>query len=344
MNSCQAIAFLALFIAGIAISADGQIADSNASPEYRVMFYNLENLFDTYDDPLTRDDEFTPDGTKSWSYYRYQKKLNAIAKVIIAVGEWNPPAVIGLCEVENFQVLLDLTTKTPLKSLGYQIIHENSTDSRGIDVAMLYRPEVAKRIDHVSVRLKGTDWTTRDILVATLLFLPSKDTVHFMVNHWPSRYGGKEQTESRRIEIAHLLRCQVDSVQSTNARAKLLIMGDLNDEPADKSVQDALKVLPADDPVDAHQLYNLAYADFRKGRGTLVFKEINNTWFLFDQIIVSGPLIDAAGLNVKGRKLNIFGPKWILKDQKPFRTYQGPIYKGGFSDHLPIFIDLYLND
>lgn len=344
MKSCQAIAFLALFIAGIAISADGQIADSNASPEYRVMFYNLENLFDTYDDPLTRDDEFTPDGTKSWSYYRYQKKLNAIAKVIIAVGEWNPPAVIGLCEVENFQVLLDLTTKTPLKSLGYQIIHENSTDSRGIDVAMLYRPEVAKRIDHVSVRLKGTDWTTRDILVATLLFLPSKDTVHFMVNHWPSRYGGKEQTESRRIEIAHLLRCQVDSVQSTNARAKLLIMGDLNDEPADKSVQDALKVLPADDPVDAHQLYNLAYADFRKGRGTLVFKEINNTWFLFDQIIVSGPLIDAAGLNVKGRKLNIFGPKWILKDQKPFRTYQGPIYKGGFSDHLPIFIDLYLND
>jgi hypothetical protein len=344
MNSCQAIAFLALFIAGIAISADGQIADSNASPEYRVMFYNLENLFDTYDDPLTRDDEFTPDGTKSWSYYRYQKKLNAIAKVIIAVGEWNPPAVIGLCEVENFQVLLDLTTKTPLKSLGYQIIHENSTDSRGIDVAMLYRPEVAKRIDHVSVRLKGTDWTTRDILVARLLFLPSEDTVHFMVNHWPSRYGGKEQTESRRIEIAHLLRCQVDSVQSTNARAKLLIMGDLNDEPADKSVQDALKVLPADDPVDAHQLYNLAYADFRKGRGTLVFKEINNTWFLFDQIIVSGPLIDAAGLNVKGRKLNIFGPKWILKDQKPFRTYQGPIYKGGFSDHLPIFIDLYLND
>lgn len=344
MKSCQAIAFLALFIAGIAISADGQIADSNASPEYRVMFYNLENLFDTYDDPLTRDDEFTPDGTKSWSYYRYQKKLNAIAKVIIAVGEWNPPAVIGLCEVENFQVLLDLTTKTPLKSLGYQIIHENSTDSRGIDVAMLYRPEVAKRIDHVSVRLKGTDWTTRDILVARLLFLPSEDTVHFMVNHWPSRYGGKEQTESRRIEIAHLLRCQVDSVQSTNARAKILIMGDLNDEPADKSVQDALKVLPADDPVDAHQLYNLAYADFRKGRGTLVFKEINNTWFLFDQIIVSGPLIDAAGLNVKGRKLNIFGPKWILKDQKPFRTYQGPIYKGGFSDHLPIFIDLYLND
>jgi hypothetical protein len=344
MKSCQAIAFLALFIAGIAISADGQIADSNASPEYRVMFYNLENLFDTYDDPLTRDDEFTPDGTKSWSYYRYQKKLNAIAKVIIAVGEWNPPAVIGLCEVENFQVLLDLTTKTPLKSLGYQIIHENSNDSRGIDVAMLYRPEVAKRIDHVSVRLKGTDWTTRDILVARLLFLPSEDTVHFMVNHWPSRYGGKEQTESRRIEIAHLLRCQVDSVQSTNARAKILIMGDLNDEPADKSVQDVLKVLPADDPVDAHQLYNLAYADFRKGRGTLVFKEINNSWFLFDQIIVSGPLIDAAGLNVKGRKLNIFGPKWILKDQKPFRTYQGPIYKGGFSDHLPIFIDLYLND
>jgi hypothetical protein len=109
-------------------------------------------------------------------------------------------------------------------------------------------------------------------------------------------------------------------------------------------LQEVLKALPADDLVDAHQLYNLAYADFRHGRGTLVFKEINNTWFLFDQIIVSGSLIDGAGLNVKGRKLNIFDPGWILKDQKPFRTYQGPIYKGGFSDHLPIFIDLYLNE
>jgi endonuclease/exonuclease/phosphatase family metal-dependent hydrolase len=344
MKYCQAIAFLALFFPGIAMSAYGQSSDSNVPREYRVMFYNLENLFDTYDDPLTRDDEFTPDGAKSWSYNRYQKKLNAIAKVIIAVGEWDPPAVIGLCEVENFQVLLDLATKTPLKSMGYQIIHENSSDSRGIDVAMLYRPEVAKRIDHVSVSLKSTDWTTRDILLARLLFLQTGDTLHFLVNHWPSRYGGKEQTEPRRLEIARLLRHHADSLQSLNPSAKMLIMGDLNDEPVDKSLQEVLKALPADDLVDAHQLYNLAYADFRHGRGTLVFKEINNTWFLFDQIIVSGSLIDGAGLNVKGRKLNIFDPGWILKDQKPFRTYQGPIYKGGFSDHLPIFIDLYLNE
>jgi len=344
MKYCQAIAFIALFIPGIAMSAYSQSAASNAPREYRVMFYNLENLFDTYDDPLTLDDEFTPDGAKSWSYYRYQKKLNAIAKVIIAVGEWNPPAAIGLCEVENFQVLLDLTTKTPLKSLGYQIIHENSNDSRGIDVAMLYRPEVAQRIDHVSVSLKNADWTTRDILLARLFFLQTGDTVHFFVNHWTSRYGGKEQTEPRRHKIAHLLRHSVDSLQSINPSAKMLIMGDFNDEPVDKSLQEVLRAFPTDDPIDARQLYNLAYADSRIGKGTLVFKEINNTWFLFDQIMVSGSLIDGAGLIIKGRKLNIFGPRWILKDQKPFRTYQGPIYKGGFSDHLPIFIDLYLNE
>lgn len=344
MKYLQAIIITLLFSSGISLDLTAQVTNSTETPEHRIMFYNLENLFDTYDDPHTSDEEFTPDGLKSWSYYRYQKKLNDLAKVIIALGEWNPPAVIGVCEVENFQVLLDLTTKTPLESFGYQIIHENSSDPRGIDVALLYRSELAKRIDHVSIRLKDTDFKTRDILLARLFFPQTEDTIHVFVNHWPSRYGGKEQTEPKRFEIAHLLRHHVDSLQIIDPEIKILVMGDLNDEPTDKSLKEILNALPADKSIDQHQLYNLCFDAYRSGKGTLVFKEINNTWFLFDQIIVSGSLIDGEGFIVKGRKIAIFDPPWILNDEKPFRTYQGPIYKGGFSDHLPIFIDLYQDE
>jgi predicted extracellular nuclease len=344
MRYLQVIIITFLYSSGISHDLTAQSTDSKEIQEIRIMFYNLENLFDTYDDPLTSDDDFTADGLKSWSYYRYQKKLNDLAKVIIALGEWNPPAVIGVCEVENFQVLLDLTTKTPLETFGYQIIHENSGDSRGIDVALLYRPERVKKIDHVSIRLKNTEWKTRDILLARLFFPHTGDTIQVFVNHWPSRYGGKEQTEPKRFEIAYLLRHHIDSLQIIDPDLKILIMGDLNDEPTDKSLEKILKALPADKTINRHQLYNLCFDEYGNGKGTLVFKEINNTWFLFDQIIVSGSLIDGEGLIVKGRNIKIFDPPWILNDEKPFRTYQGPIYKGGFSDHLPIFIDLYQDE
>jgi predicted extracellular nuclease len=139
---------------------EGLHAQQTPHPDdkYRIMFYNVENLFDTYNDPSTNDDEFTPEGSKNWSAYRYQKKLNDIARVIIAAGEWNAPAVVGLCEIENFQVLLDLTTNTPLKPLGYQIVHENSKDARGIDVALLYRADKVKKLEHQLIRLEEEAW------------------------------------------------------------------------------------------------------------------------------------------------------------------------------------------
>ena len=305
------------------------------------MFYNIENLFDTYDDPLTQDDEFTPNGTKRWTDYRYQKKLRDLSKVIIASGEWSAPDIIGLCEIENFQVLLDLINKTPLKSFNYQIIHENSPDARGIDVAMLYRPQFIKKISHKTIRIgTGEAWKTRDILASTLV-LNTSDTIHFFVNHWPSRIGGKEKTEAKRVMVARTLRHQIDSIFSMNDRSKIVVMGDFNDEAGDKSLLEILDANPLTTYPADNLLYNLSFPDLKAGLGTLVFKEINHTWFLFDQIIVSGSLIKSAGFTVKNRKSTIFNQSWLLRDGRPYLTYQGPIYKGGFSDHLPVFIDLY---
>ena len=173
------------------------------------MFYNLENLFDTFDDPVTNDDEFTPENEKSWTHYRYQQKLNNLAKVKIALGQWSPPVIIGLCEIENLQVLLDLTTKTPLTELGYQIIHENSNDERGIDVAIIYRHEFIEKISHQSLNVQHeSERKARDILLAEMVF-DENDTQYTFINHWPSRYGGKERTEHKRIKTANTVKFPV---------------------------------------------------------------------------------------------------------------------------------------
>ncbi len=336
-----------IFFANVLI-AQSVTSTSEFDPEprgdngFRIMFYNVENLFDTFDDPAINDEEFTSNGEKGWSYYRYKEKLNHIAKTIIAVGGWEAPALIGLCEIENFQVLMDLITKTPLKKYGYQIVHENSNDKRGIDVALLFRPDKLLKIAHISIKIEDNTLVTRDILYASFSY-QQKDTVHFYVNHWPSRYGGKSFSESKRIKVASVLKSNTDSLLKVYRKPKILVMGDFNDDPSDESLSLVLDAMPLKSSIIPRQLYNLSFKDFRLGKGTLVYKEIDHTWFLFDQMIVSGALIEGAGLLTKGRKTIIYKSDWLLKNGRPFRTYQGPIYKGGFSDHLPIFIDLYFN-
>ncbi len=340
---------LSWIFTGISVASVAQVGidevDFDPAPRgdsgLRIMFYNVENLFDTFDDPAINDEEFTPEGEKSWSYYRYKEKLNDIAKTIIAVGGWEPPDFIGLCEIENFQVLLDLSTLTPLKKFGYQIIHENSRDRRGIDVAALYLPQKFTKLSHESIVISGDDsFATRDILHATMTF-QNKDTLHFFINHWPSRFGGKAFSEYKRILVANTLKTKTDSLFSVNKNSKIILLGDFNDEPNDRSLSEILNANELKENALAGHLYNLSFQDYNSGKGTLVFKEIDYTWFLFDQIIVSGTMISGNGLLIKGRKSNIFKADWLLKTGRPFRTYQGPIYRGGFSDHLPIFIDLY---
>lgn len=319
--------------------------------DLRIMFYNVENLFDTFDDPAVDDEEFLPGGAKSWTYYRYKEKLNNLAKTIIAVGGWEPPDLIGLSEIENFQVLLDLTNETPLKSFGYQIIHENSMDSRGIDVALLYLPEKVKKLKHKSIRFgEGVGLQTRDILFTTFCF-QDKDTFSIYVNHWSSRYGGKEFTREKRMLAADVLKSHVTGELLNNPSSKLIILGDFNDEPDDESLHNILGAKSAKKASVSHgsqneflELYNLSFPDFQQGRGTLTYKEIDYTWFLFDQIIVTGTLLEGVGLKVKGQQCHIFSADWLLENGRPKRSYQGPIYKGGFSDHLPIFVDLYYKE
>ena len=313
----------------------------------RIMFYNVENLFDTFDDPAKEDDQFTSKGEKNWNHYRYKEKLNNIAKTIIAVGGWEPPDIVGLCEVENLHVLLDLVSKTPLRKFGYRVIHKNSPDPRGIDNALLYLPDKLEKINSGLLRIGtiGTkeEFLTRDILHASFSFMP-KDTIQFFVNHWPSRFGGKSFSEHRRIEVANALKVHIDSIQSLNREAKLILMGDFNDEPGDPSISDVLNAQPLTNTIYDSGLYNLSYEDYRDGKGTITYKDIDVTWYLFDQIIVSGALINGRGLKINGRKNHIFKADWLIKNGRPFRAYQAPIYRGGFSDHLPIFLDLYYSD
>lgn len=309
----------------------------------RIIFYNVENLFDTFDDPLTADQEYTPESEKSWTHFRYKEKLNHIAKTLIAAGGWEAPDLIGLCEVENFQVLLDLTTKTPLQKFTYQIIHENSPDSRGIDCAILYRATKLQKIDDHAIEIGADKLVTRDLLYASFEF-NSVDTLHILVNHWPSRYGGKEVTEGKRLQVARQVRKQVDQLQIQSPMAKVLIMGDFNDEPNDISMTQVLSAGMLGKNIDVDELYNMSMFDFKRGMGTIVHRDIDSNWYLFDQMIVTGSLLTDTRLTVKGKKNYIFCQNWLLKDGRPHRSYRGPIYTGGFSDHLPIFIDLYYRD
>ena len=199
------------------------------------------------------------------------------------------------------------------------------------------------KISHKSIKIGDPSFVTRDILHATFSIM-QKDPIHFFINHWPSRRGGKAFSEGKRIIVSSVLKSKIDSLLSTEKRSKIMIMGDFNDEPSDQSVAETLKAIPVNSTIEAKQLYNLSFTDYRFRKGTLVYKEIDHTWFLFDQIIVSGAVIKGPGLLTKGKKSTIFKTEWLLKNDRPFRTYQGPVYRGGFSDHLPVFIDLYFKN
>jgi len=313
---------------------------------YRIMFFNTENLFDTKDDTLTNDDEFLPEGERHWNNYRFYKKLNNTARVIIAVGEWQLPAIVGLCEIENRYVLNQLVFETPLKNFDYRIIHRESPDWRGIDVAMLYRPEVFTPDTFFVIPVLFSfdpESRTRDILYVKGRF-NNNDTIHFFMNHWPSRYGGYMETAAKRDHAALLLRNRVDSLFRINPHSKIVIMGDFNDGPSDKSIRGVLKAQP-DLPDVQPCLVNLMapYAQ-DKSSGTLKYRE---SWDVFDQVIISSYLLTAdSGMVVKNSKAYIYNKDFLMEEdnrylgKKPFRTYFGFKYQGGYSDHLPVYVDL----
>lgn len=314
---------------------------------FRVMFYNVENLFDTIDEPGKNDEEYLPEGSRYWTPYRFRQKLLTIYKVVAAAGEWDAPDVIGLCEVENRFVLELLRELTPLVNIPYNIIHRDSPDVRGIDVALMYRPDKMEIIDSAFFTLvfpHEPTIKTREILYAKGLL--SNDTLHFFVNHWPSRLGGA-QAELSRMFTGSFLRKRVDSLFKVNPRAKIIIMGDFNDEPNDRSLTEGLGALTTKADI-TEDLYNLMAPV--KQNTSLGTHKYQGQWAILDQFIVSAALLQKnTGVFTTHNAAKIMMQDFLLIEdeiysgQRPYRTYDGFRYAGGFSDHLPITLDLWIN-
>lgn len=310
-----------------------------------VMFYNVENLFDTEDDPSTNDNEFLPNGTYRWTNKRLQEKLHHLSEVIAQAGGWSAPAVVGLAEVENRKVLDMLLDEKPLARAGYDVVHFDSPDSRGIDVAMLYRREMMKVIRAYPIRIPFEDNPyrhTRDILHVEGLM--GADTIHFFVNHWPSRSGGEAASDPLRQHVADVLRQAVDSVFRQNINANILIMGDFNDTPENESLKEVLQAKADEHQVAPGMLLNLACNLSKREKGSYKYR---GDWDFLDQMIVSEALVHGrSGMSVAPDAMRVFAPAALLEEDKtytgvkPFRMYVGPQYHGGYSDHLPVCLEM----
>ena len=339
------IRFLSLLLVclGCVFTTVAQTFPSQCEDTRRIMFYNVENLYDTKHDEGKNDYEFLPDGVRHWTDSRFYSKLKRLYKVFAANGTPEPPSIITLCEVENAFVLQKLIETTPLKNFGYDFVHYESPDARGMDCALLYRKQHFEVFDSQPFRITfpfDTASKTRDILyVKGLLF--EEQIIHIFVNHWTSRFGGPAATMPKRNYIAQRLRTVCDSILQDNPNANILILGDLNDDPIDESVERFL--CGQKSPADTLFLTNLSLPLFQKGRGTL---KHGTQWNLFDQVIVSPAMMDGRnGLQICKDAL-IFDHDFLFVEdetnmgKKLFRTYNGMTYAGGYADHLPVGVDV----
>lgn len=298
----------------------------------KIMFYNVENLYDPFNDTLTDDEDFTPGETRHWNYSRFKKKINAVARVIIAAGEEKLPILVGLCEVENRFVLNTLLTDSPLQNSPYGIIHKDSPDPRGVDVALLYDSLHFQPLytEFIPLIFPGnTRSTTREILYCKGIFL-HQDTLHVFVNHWPSNYGGSASSDERRAITANRLRNKTDSVFRQQPAAAVLIMGDLNEGPEGDNIA---RLTGSRNPLP--ELLT-AYSAIGTFRGTHKFR---GNWEILDHMLFS------TGFKDRYQPLyQIVELPFLLEEdegftgKRPYRTFSGPTYKGGFSDHLPVLL------
>jgi len=315
---------------------------------YCVVFYNVENLFDPEKNPDKNDGDFTPEGFYHWTNKRLYKKLNDITKVFMAINGWDAPDMIGLAEIENANVLKKLCYNTGIKAFNYRYVHYESPDTRGIGVAILYRKDRVQIMESYPIPVVfpfEPASKNRDVLYVKALM--AVDTFHLFVNHWTSRFGGYAATIDKRNYYAQVLKQKVDSLLLLNMNAQIIIMGDFNDYPTDESM---VKYLQAKNYREEGRmekgegLYNLMFPLVEKNKGTHKTKEF---WGCLDQFIVSKSLLnDQNCWQIEGKEVVIFdAPFLLVPDEKfggvkSFRTYLGPKYLGGYSDHLPIKIVL----
>ncbi|NDV79664.1 hypothetical protein D0T57_11885 [Dysgonomonas sp. 511] len=316
------------------------------------MFYNAENLYDVKNNPATNDEDFTPEGKLRWNHHRYWKKLHDVSKVITSVGEGYPPAVVGLCEVENDSVLTDLTCKAALRRHKYQYVITYSKDSRGANVALLYQRDQIKILSHKSYTpiLGDSAKATRDILHVTGKVVNGK-ILDIFVCHFPSRNEGIKKSRPYRIKCAELLRQQTDSLRRVRKDANIIIMGDFNDYPHDISIKETLGARGVSDDLSADRLYNMFYDKGVQDKNSAGSYKYRGKWGYIDQFVVSGNLLISPRLYIKNKEAHVFSAGFLFeKDNpkyggaKPLRTYSGYKYLGGISDHLPVYMDLVIRE
>jgi endonuclease/exonuclease/phosphatase family metal-dependent hydrolase len=314
-----------------------------------VAFYNVENLFDYEDDPLIFDDDRTPEGKDHWTQEIYEAKLANMAKVISEIGAdvtGTSPALIGVSEIENRRVLEDLLNQEPLVNKDYGIVHFDSPDRRGIDVALLYQKKIFIPTNYKAYELEIYDdqdrskriYTRDQLLVSGML---DGEKISLIVNHWPSRSGGEERSRPKRIKAAELNKHIMDSLFSEDPYAKIITMGDFNDDPISPSVKDVLKTKSEREDMKVKELYNPMEDMYKKGMGTLAYRD---AWNLFDQIILSTELTKKDYSSYRFYKAGIFNKNYLATPRGqykgyPFRSFVNG-YTGGFSDHFPVYIYL----
>lgn len=289
--------------------------------QLRIVSYNVENLFDTEHDSLKYDQDFLPDGKYHWTLSRYINKINNLSRVIVSIGEWQIPAIVGLCEVENERCLKDLVENGPLRKQGYRYVHRESPDQRGIDCALLYQPKKFQLLssDFFSVPLPEDERPTREIVYAKGIF-NKRDTLHVMLCHLPSQLGGTQKTAHKRAIALGVLQQKVDSLLSLNVEAQIIIMGDMNMRPVD-----ALR-----------GMHNLMLHFEERNEGTHKWQ---GEWSCLDQFYVSDALVDKS-------VAHIYAAEWLqCVDDKyggmqPYRCFYGYEYRNGYSDHLPVYLEI----
>ncbi len=310
-------------------------------------FYNLENLFDTLDDSIKNDEEFTPNGSYAYTDEIFQKKLSNLAEVIAQMGvakNEDGAAILGVAEVENRFVLEELAKQKLLRNRNYQIVHFESPDNRGIDVGLLFQPKyfrlLAAQPLTVSLEVVGDSYPTRDILYVKGRLMG--EMVHIFVNHWPSRRGGEAASREKRNEAARVCIHFIDSLRQIEPNIKTIVMGDLNDDPINESVTTVLKAKGSTKNLKANMMYNPWLRFYKQGIGTIAYQD---TWGLFDQIIMSPAWVDKKTKGLKFYRAEVFNnPFLIQKDGQfkgyPKRSFSWGKWNDGYSDHFPTLIYL----
>jgi len=353
INTMYIKSLLTIILLGLITFSFAQQPQLDKHKQYEVSgigFYNLENLFDTIVDPDTNkilQEDFTPHGKKNFNSERYEKKIANMSYVISQVGTKYLPdglAIIGVAEIENKAVLEDLVNHPNLKTRNYGIVHYDSPDARGIDVGLLYNPKYFKVLDSKRYPLTtygdGETFRTRDQLLVTGELNGEK--IHVIVAHWPSRRGGEKRSAPRRIAAGELGRKIIDSIQAVEPNAKIVYMGDLNDDPVDKSVRKAMKSVGSINKLTEDKLYNPMEKFYHNGIGTLAWRD---SWNLFDQLILSPGFVtkDNNFDTYKFYKAVVFNREFLKNSTGafkgyPHRTYVGPNFMNGYSDHFPVFM------